>query len=142
MPPGAELLASSERTGIEMYSVGEHALAIQGHPEFFDDVVLDLLNNRLSEMMKVNTQHFVYQSLSFYTWLVVPWKNMNDNLMNISQVIVVLICKGIMRFVEKSHDVPVCMSVLSTCSLMFCLRMPSNQISLNRRMISKRQRHH
>jgi hypothetical protein len=52
MPPGAELLASSERTGIEMYSVGEHALAIQGHPEFFDDVVLDLLNNRLSEMMK------------------------------------------------------------------------------------------
>jgi hypothetical protein len=70
MPPGAELLASSERTGIEMYSVGEHALAIQGHPEFFDDVVLDLLNNRLSEMMKVNTQHFLYQSLSFYTWLV------------------------------------------------------------------------
>jgi hypothetical protein len=28
------------------------------------------LNNRLSEMMKVNTQHFLYQSLSFYTWLV------------------------------------------------------------------------
>lgn len=53
MPPGAELLASSEQTGIEMYSVGEHTLAIQGHPEFFNDVVDDLLEDRLKAYMTV-----------------------------------------------------------------------------------------
>ncbi|KAG0582537.1 hypothetical protein M758_3G066700 [Ceratodon purpureus] len=51
IPPGAELLASSERTGVEMFSVGEHVLAIQGHPEFYDDVVVDLLDGRLAPMM-------------------------------------------------------------------------------------------
>lgn len=53
LPPGAELLASSEQTGIEMYSVGEHTLAIQGHPEFLDDVVDDLLEGRLKAFMTV-----------------------------------------------------------------------------------------
>jgi len=53
IPPGAELLASSERTGIEMFALEEHALAIQGHPEFFDDVVFDLIDGRLASMMTV-----------------------------------------------------------------------------------------
>lgn len=51
LPQGAELLASSERTGVEMFAVGEHVLAIQGHPEFFEDVVVDLLDDRLAPLM-------------------------------------------------------------------------------------------
>jgi len=39
LPPGAELLASSPKTPIEMYRVGENTLGIQGHPEFNKDVV-------------------------------------------------------------------------------------------------------
>lgn len=58
LPPGAELLASSEQTGIEMYSVGEHTLAIQGHPEFLDDVVDDLLEGRLKAFMTVKNPIF------------------------------------------------------------------------------------
>ena len=53
IPPGAELLASSERTGIEMFAVGDHILAIQGHPEFFHDVVFDLLDGRFASIMTV-----------------------------------------------------------------------------------------
>jgi hypothetical protein len=34
-------------------SGGKHAWPIQGHPKFFYDVVMDLLNNLLGEMMKV-----------------------------------------------------------------------------------------
>jgi len=63
IPPGAELLASSERTGIEMFAVGEHALAIQGHPEFFDDVVVDLLEGRLASMMTVLLTPFSLSNL-------------------------------------------------------------------------------
>jgi hypothetical protein len=36
-----------------MFAVGEHLLAIQGHPEFFDDVVFDLLDGRLAPLMTV-----------------------------------------------------------------------------------------
>ncbi|KAL3680021.1 hypothetical protein R1sor_022977 [Riccia sorocarpa] len=47
IPPGGELLGSSERTAIEMFSVGDHVLAIQGHPEFTEDVVANLIDSRL-----------------------------------------------------------------------------------------------
>lgn len=48
VPPGAEVLAWSEKTGIEMFSVGEHALGIQGHPEFTRDVEEEILEGRLA----------------------------------------------------------------------------------------------
>jgi hypothetical protein len=53
-----------------VFTAGKHALPIQGHPKKIYDVVVDFLNNRLGEMMKVNIQHFLYQSFSFYMWLV------------------------------------------------------------------------
>ncbi|XP_024383093.1 gamma-glutamyl peptidase 5 isoform X2 [Physcomitrium patens] len=64
IPPGAELLASSGRTGIEMFAMGEHALAIQGHPEFFEDVVVDLLEGRLAPMMTEAEKKLAEESLS------------------------------------------------------------------------------
>lgn len=63
VPPGAEVLASSERTGIEMYAIGDHVLAIQGHPEFYDDVVLDLLDGRLAPLMTEEEKKLAKETL-------------------------------------------------------------------------------
>ncbi|KAG6551038.1 hypothetical protein Mapa_007271 [Marchantia paleacea] len=48
IPTGGELLGFSEKTGIEMYAVGDNVLAIQGHPEFTEDVVRDIVDTRFS----------------------------------------------------------------------------------------------
>lgn len=44
LPPGGEILASSETTSVEIFAVGDHILGIQGHPEFTLDVFLDMLD--------------------------------------------------------------------------------------------------
>ncbi|KAG9450178.1 hypothetical protein H6P81_010143 [Aristolochia fimbriata] len=45
-PPGSVVLASSAKTNIEMFSVGDHVLGIQCHPEFSKDVMLDIIQSR------------------------------------------------------------------------------------------------
>eukprot|EP00271_Cylindrocystis_brebissonii_P000532 TRINITY_DN10649_c0_g1_i1.p1 TRINITY_DN10649_c0_g1~~TRINITY_DN10649_c0_g1_i1.p1 ORF type:complete len:344 (-),score=36.92 TRINITY_DN10649_c0_g1_i1:518-1549(-) len=47
VPPGGELLASSANTSVEMFCVGDTVLGIQGHPEFTDDILEDLVATRL-----------------------------------------------------------------------------------------------
>ena len=46
MPEAAELLASSEFCPNSMFTVGEHILAMQGHPEFDQDYSLALIQYR------------------------------------------------------------------------------------------------
>ncbi|XP_048527723.1 gamma-glutamyl peptidase 3-like [Triticum urartu] len=46
-PLGADVLASSDKTGVEMFCVGDHVLGIQGHPEYTGDILLSLVD-RLS----------------------------------------------------------------------------------------------
>ncbi|KAL6656042.1 hypothetical protein ACP70R_006868 [Stipagrostis hirtigluma subsp. patula] len=48
VPDGAEVLASSEKTGVEMFCVGDHVLGIQGHPEYTNDILLSLVNRLLA----------------------------------------------------------------------------------------------
>ncbi|RLM80898.1 putative glutamine amidotransferase-like protein C13C5.04 [Panicum miliaceum] len=43
-PPRATVLASSGRTRVEAFAVGEHALGIQGHPEYTADILHDLID--------------------------------------------------------------------------------------------------
>jgi len=43
LPPGAEHLAFSERTPYEMFAIGDNVLCLQGHPEYDEDVMRDLL---------------------------------------------------------------------------------------------------
>lgn len=43
LPQNAELLALSEKTSAEMYAVGDHVFCIQGHPEFTEDIVMNIL---------------------------------------------------------------------------------------------------
>ena len=48
VPEGAAVLASSDRTGVEMFRVGEHVLGIQGHPEYTKDILLSLVDRLLA----------------------------------------------------------------------------------------------
>ncbi|TVU09578.1 hypothetical protein EJB05_43072, partial [Eragrostis curvula] len=48
VPAGAEVLASSDKTGVEMFRVGEHMLGVQGHPEYTNDILLSLVNRLLA----------------------------------------------------------------------------------------------
>ncbi|CAN6243285.1 unnamed protein product [Urochloa humidicola] len=44
LPPGATVLASSEKTRVEAFAVGEIALGVQGHPEYTNDILLNLVD--------------------------------------------------------------------------------------------------
>ncbi|CAO2044777.1 unnamed protein product [Urochloa humidicola] len=44
LPPGATVLASSEKTRVEAFAVGEIALGVQGHPEYTADILLNLVD--------------------------------------------------------------------------------------------------
>lgn len=48
LPGKAEIMAWSEKTGIEMFVYGDHMMGIQGHPEYTMDIVLNLID-RLSK---------------------------------------------------------------------------------------------
>lgn len=45
-PPGAVVLASTPKTSVQVYYMPERILGIQGHPEFFNDIVRDLVRTR------------------------------------------------------------------------------------------------
>ncbi|KAL3626110.1 hypothetical protein CASFOL_029659 [Castilleja foliolosa] len=44
LPPEVELLAWSEKTGVEMFKYGDHMMGIQGHPEYTKDILLHLID--------------------------------------------------------------------------------------------------
>ncbi|KAL6211441.1 hypothetical protein ACLB2K_016667 [Fragaria x ananassa] len=44
LPPKAELIAWSEKTGVEMFRYGDHMMGIQGHPEYTKDILLNLID--------------------------------------------------------------------------------------------------
>ncbi|CAA6662399.1 unnamed protein product [Spirodela intermedia] len=43
-PPGAVQLASSGRTKVEIFAVGDHVLGMQCYPEFSQDVMMDIIH--------------------------------------------------------------------------------------------------
>lgn len=47
LPPKAEKIAWSDKTGIEMFSCGNHLMGIQGHPEYTQDILLHLVDRLL-----------------------------------------------------------------------------------------------
>ncbi|XP_058190853.1 gamma-glutamyl peptidase 5-like [Rhododendron vialii] len=47
LPPRAEVMASSNKTGIEMFKCGDHMMGIQGHPEYSTDILLHLIDRLL-----------------------------------------------------------------------------------------------
>lgn len=47
LPAKAEVLAWSDKTGIEMFRYGDHMMGIQGHPEYTKDILLHLIDRLL-----------------------------------------------------------------------------------------------
>ncbi|KAF8783846.1 hypothetical protein HU200_000287 [Digitaria exilis] len=44
IPPGATVVAYSEKTRVEAFVVGENVLGVQGHPEYTTDILLNLVD--------------------------------------------------------------------------------------------------
>ncbi|GAB4838400.1 hypothetical protein Ancab_027935 [Ancistrocladus abbreviatus] len=55
LPPKAEIIAWSEKTGIEMFRYGDHMMGIQGHPEYNDDILLHLIDRLLQRNLIVDS---------------------------------------------------------------------------------------
>lgn len=49
VPTGAEVLAFSDKTGVEMFTIGDHILGIQGHPEYSKDILKNLIDRLLNQ---------------------------------------------------------------------------------------------
>jgi GMP synthase-like glutamine amidotransferase len=47
LPPGATVLARSARTPVEIYTLGDRVLCLQGHPELDNAIVRELIEKRL-----------------------------------------------------------------------------------------------
>ncbi|XP_040997915.1 gamma-glutamyl peptidase 3-like isoform X2 [Juglans microcarpa x Juglans regia] len=48
VPPGGEVIAFSDKTGVEMFTIGDHILGIQGHPEYTQDILHNLIDRLLN----------------------------------------------------------------------------------------------
>ncbi|KAF2316974.1 hypothetical protein GH714_009222 [Hevea brasiliensis] len=48
VPLGAEVIAFSDKTGVEMFTIGDHVLGIQGHPEYTKDILYSLIDRLLN----------------------------------------------------------------------------------------------
>lgn len=47
LPAKAEVIAWSNKTGVEMFKYGDHMMGIQGHPEYTKDILLHLIDRLL-----------------------------------------------------------------------------------------------
>ncbi|MBA0880214.1 hypothetical protein Goshw_000076 [Gossypium schwendimanii] len=56
LPPKAEVIAWSEKTGVEMFRYGNHIMGIQGHPEYTKDILVHLID-RLSQRDFIADSH-------------------------------------------------------------------------------------
>ncbi|XP_065851239.1 gamma-glutamyl peptidase 5-like [Euphorbia lathyris] len=48
VPLGAEVIAYSDKTGVEVFHIGDHILGIQGHPEYTKDILFNLIDRLLN----------------------------------------------------------------------------------------------
>ncbi|XP_027339184.1 gamma-glutamyl peptidase 5-like [Abrus precatorius] len=55
LPAKAEVIAWSEKTGIEMFSYGDHIMGIQGHPEFTYDILLHFIDRLIQRNLVLET---------------------------------------------------------------------------------------
>lgn len=55
LPAKAEVIAWSDKTGIEMFKYGDHMMGIQGHPEYTKDILLHLIDRLLQRNFIVDS---------------------------------------------------------------------------------------
>lgn len=58
VPLGAQVIANSDKTGVEMFQLGDNIMGIQGHPEYTKDIVCNIIDRLLeSSFIKVRFQN-------------------------------------------------------------------------------------
>ncbi|KAH7575537.1 hypothetical protein JRO89_XS02G0137000 [Xanthoceras sorbifolium] len=55
LPAKAEVIAWSDKTGIEMFRYGDHIMGIQGHPEYTKDILLSIIDRLLQRNLIVDS---------------------------------------------------------------------------------------
>lgn len=63
LPPGGVVLGYSGQTPVEIFSVGEHILCLQGHPEFDADVIRELVR-RMGDLLTPEEARIALESLA------------------------------------------------------------------------------
>ncbi|KAL1336173.1 hypothetical protein HN51_030587 [Arachis hypogaea] len=67
LPPKAEVIAWSEKTGIEMFRYGDHIMGIQGHPEYTKDILFHLID-RLTQHNYIHQDFAMESRLKVAMW--------------------------------------------------------------------------
>ncbi|PON99307.1 Glutamine amidotransferase [Trema orientale] len=49
VPLGANVIAYSDKTGVEMFTIEDHILGIQGHPEYTKDILNNIIDRLLND---------------------------------------------------------------------------------------------
>ncbi|KAI3448221.1 hypothetical protein Pfo_004886 [Paulownia fortunei] len=92
LPPKAEILAWSNKTGIEMFTYGDHIMGIQGHPEYTKDILLHLIdrlfNHNFIEVKYLipNIPEFEFEFMMFYTYRNLLLKRPSLSWKQVSQI--------------------------------------------------------
>ncbi|CAJ1936123.1 unnamed protein product [Sphenostylis stenocarpa] len=55
LPAKAEVIAWSDKTGIEVFKYGDHIMGIQGHPEYSKDILLHLIDRLIQQNFIIDT---------------------------------------------------------------------------------------
>ncbi|GJM92245.1 hypothetical protein PR202_ga08690 [Eleusine coracana subsp. coracana] len=56
LPPKAEVLARSDKTGVEMFRLGDRAMGVQGHPEYSKDILMSIADRLLQNNLILDCQ--------------------------------------------------------------------------------------
>ncbi|XP_006650418.1 gamma-glutamyl peptidase 5-like [Oryza brachyantha] len=56
LPPQAEVLARSEKTGVEMFRLGDRVMGVQGHPEYSKDILMSIADRLLRNNLILDCQ--------------------------------------------------------------------------------------
>ncbi|XP_062212067.1 gamma-glutamyl peptidase 5-like [Phragmites australis] len=56
LPPKAEVLARSDKTGVEMFRFGDGVMGVQGHPEYSKDILMSIADRLLRRNLILDCQ--------------------------------------------------------------------------------------
>ncbi|KAL5219550.1 hypothetical protein ABZP36_020234 [Zizania latifolia] len=56
LPPHAEVLARSDKTGVEMFHLGDRVMGVQGHPEYSKDILMSIADRLLRNNLILDCQ--------------------------------------------------------------------------------------
>lgn len=65
VPAGAQVIAISDKTNVEMFAFGDNIMGIQGHPEYTKDILNNLIDRLLSNN-SIEVRIYIELNLHFF----------------------------------------------------------------------------